>query len=356
MATKILPTPSVNAIVPFDPSMEYTISFVYLGEQIVKNRIVIIDNITSDEVYSEYQTTGKLQHTIPANTLIAGNQYIIQVKVFDSDGNESGFSSPVLFYCFSTPTFEFINTSTNEYKSADITLNLKYEQTEGETIKSFQFFKYGLDNTLLESSNVYYSTSELSHTFYGLDNNNTYYFRAICETNHGIILHTEIEVTVMLDMLPSSIEVDVNNHYKEGYVSLRLNLKLVEHELSNDNYELKDGLLVLKNNSLLYYGFELENNFSLFLEAKELPIKRFFTTNDDVFSLSIINVCGIYYCKLEVRDSTFAQHIPLPNASLTSDGYIEVVDKTIGDNVLVGIIVRRISGYYGLEIYYKPKE
>lgn len=360
MATKILPTPSVNNIVPFDPSMDYTINFTYLGEEIVKNQVVIIDNETSNEVYNEEYLSGKTEHLLLTknlnNKVFAGKQYLIKLKVFNLDGDESEFSSPVLFYCFTKPTFEFINISDNDYKGSDITLNLKYEQLEGEEIKSFQFFKYSIDNILLESSKVYYSTSVLSHIFYGLDNNTTYIFKAVCETKHGIICEDTVQITVLLDNLPSSVAIDINNHYKDGYISLRLNLKIIEYELGNDDYELKDGVLIIKNNSLLYKGFSINEDFSLFIEAFELPIGQFFTTNDNIFSLSILNVCNVYYCELKINNSNYVQYIPLDNIVTTTDGYIKVIDKDIDKDILIGVVVKRINNYYALEIYYKPKD
>ena len=245
------------------------------------------------------------------------------------------------------------------HKNASIALNLNYSQTENEVIKSFQFFKYSSARTLLESSNVFYSTSTMSHNFYGLDNNTVYYFRATGETSRGIPLDTGyIQVNTAFDTIPANILFEAENNYCEGYISLRLNIKTVEYELADDdNYELQDGLLILKENTLTYKGFDVDGDFSLFLEAKQIPVnKKFLTTNEDVFSLSTINVCGIHYCELKVKDSDFVQYIPIPNAVITSDGYIEIVDSSVGDDVLIGFSVKRKNGLYGLEVYYKQKE
>lgn len=356
--SKVLQTPSTNSIIPFDPTSDYIVNFTYSDNQSVKNRAVIIDNATSNIIYDTIQTSMRLQHTIPANTLIAGKQYLIQIQVFDEDGNSSNLSTPVLFYCFSTPIFEFTNITNGEtYKNASVSLSLNYKQNENEPIKSFQFFKYSSDKTLLESSNIFYSSSTLSHNFYGLDNNSVYYFRATGETNNGILLDTGyVAVNTSFNTIPANILLQVENNYKEGYISLRLNVKAIDYDIANDDYELKDGLLILKDNSLRYKDLNVDEDFSLFLEAKELPIGIFFTTDNDEILLSTINICDIYYCKLSIKDSLFTQYIPIPNAVVTSDGYIEVIDTNIGNDVLIGCSIKRISGYYGLEIYYKQKE
>lgn len=359
--SKILQTPSINSITPFDPLYEYTVDFIYNDNQSLKNRAVIIDNSTSEIVYDETETTMRLQHVIPANTLIAGKQYLIQIQVFDADGNSSNLSSSVLFYCLSTPTFSFSNISEGEtYKSASITLNLNYSQSENEPIKSYQFFKYSYDKTLLESSSVFYSSPDMSYSFYGLENNISYYFRAIGETNKGIVLDTGyVKVNISFNTIPTNIVFQADNNYNQGYIYLKLNVKDIGYELDNDDYELKDGLLILHNNSLNYNeGFLVDEDFSLFVEAKELPVKTFLTTNNNTFSLSIINVCDTYYCKLEVQNSLFVQYVSLPKAKYSetdNEKFIEIVDETYGNEVIVGFEIKRVNGYYSLYVYYKSK-
>lgn len=368
MATK-LQTPTINAITPFDPSIEYTFSFTYDGDQIVRNKAIIKDNVTNLTVYDSTNTTMRLGHTIPANTLSSGKQYIIQIQVFDIDSNSSNLSSPVLFYCFSMPTFEFENIKSGAvHKSANITLALNYTQKESEPLKSFQFFKYSYDKTLLESTSVSYSDKTTSHTFYLLENDTTYYFRAVGETYHGIPLDTGyILLNVSFNTIPANILFQAENDYKNGYVSIRLNIKDVGYELENNNYTLKNGMLTLKDNSLSYNdGFSVEDDFILLVEAKELPLKRFLTTNSNAFSLSIINVCNVYYCKLEIKNSSYAQFVSLPKAKIITDDnkhiitdsgkMIEIIDSAYGEDVLVVFELKRVSGYYSLHTYYKSEK
>lgn len=346
---KVLQTPSVNSIIPFDPLYQYTVNFTYSDNQSVKNRAIITDNSTNTVVYDNTQTTMRLQHIIPENTLVAGKQYLIQIQVYDVDNNSSNLSTPVLFYCYSTPLFNFQGLGTDTHRNASITLQLNYSQAEGEKIKSFQFFQYSYDKILLDSSAMLYSSSDMSYSFYGLGNNMTYYFRAIGETNHGIVLDTGyVQVDVSFNTIPTNILLQAENHYDQGYISLKLNIKDIGYEIENEDYEIKDGLLILKNNSLTYNdGFSVENNFSLFIEAKELPIKTFLTTNDDAFSLSIMEVFDIYYCKLSIADSSFVQYVPIPSV-IENDGYIQMANNT-----LMGFEVKRINGYYSLDVYYK---
>lgn len=366
---KILQTPSINLIQPFDPINEFTINFVYSDNQIIKNRAIITDNSTSKVVYDNTILSMRLQHTIPANTLSSGHQYLIQVQVFDADGNSSNLSQALIFYCYSTPSFSFINISEDMlYKNASINLALSYFQSENEPIKNFEFFKYSYNKTMLENSPVLYKESNMVYSFYGLENNTYYYFRAIGETLHGIPLDTGyIKVNVSFNIIPANIFFQAENDYKNGYVSIKLNIKNIGYELKNDDYELKDGMLILRDNTLTYNdGFTIDDDFSLFVEAKNLPLRTFLTTNNNTFSLSIINVCGMYYCQLSVKDSSFKQYVALPKAKLVTDEgkllitdnekLIEIVDTSTGENSLVVFEVKRINGYYGLRAYFKSEE
>lgn len=363
----ILQTPSLNRITPLSPTCENTVTFTYSDNQPVKNRAIITDNATGDIVYDSIQETRTLSHTIPANTLSAGNQYLIRIQVFDIDDNSSNLSEQVLFYCFSTPFFSFYDLSDKSVtNNANIVLSIDYSQAEGEELRDVQFFKYSNDKTLLSKSAVIYSQSP-SYEFYTLENNTTYYFRAVGETNHGIPLDTGyIEVSTQFETIPTNIIFTLDNYYHEGYIQFTSNIIVVLYELENNNYSIEDGLLTLWDNSLTYSNFSADGDFILFVEAKKLPLgKTFLTTNDNNISLSIIEVCGEYYCRLTVKDSNYILCAPFPSPLLsaddnsyivTNDGqYIELVSSTYDDDDLYIFELKRKDGYYSLKIYPKSE-
>lgn len=366
---KILETPSVLPIIPFDPKSEKTIEFYYTDNQPIKNRVIITDNMTSNIIYDKKQDSMRLYVTIPANTLSSGKQYLIQIQVFDADENSSNLSEPILFYCYSNPLFSFDNINNGMiYRNASVNLLLNYSQKENEQLKCFQFFKYSYDKSLLSSSDMFYSSSLLSYSFYELKNNTTYFFRATGETMNGMYLDTGyIEVHIQYNVVPANIAFQVENIYKDGYIQLTTNIKSIGYELENGNYTLNDGLLTLSNNSLIYNeGFEIDNDFSLFIEAKKLPLGKFFTTNDDNISMSIINVCDMYYCKLSIKESDLSFHVSLPKARLSTDNgdlivtddgrQIEIINTSYDNNDFVVFEVKRINGYYSLNAYYKAEQ
>lgn len=360
---QILQTPSLNRITPLPPSQDNSISFTYTDNQPVKNRAVITDNSTGDIVYDRTQDTRTLTHAIPAGTLAAGNKYLIRLQVFDIDNNSSNLSDPVLFYCLSAPSFSLHNlTDRSVTNNANIPLSIDYSQAEGEGLRDVQFFKYSSDKTLLAKSAVIYSRTP-SYEFYTLENNTTYYFRAIGETDHGIALDTGyIEVSTMFETIPVNIVFTLDNIYREGYIQFTSNIIIVLYELENDNYKIEDGMLTLWDNSLTYSNFSADEDFILFVEAKKLPLgKTFLTTNDNNISLSIIEVCGTYYCRLTVKESNYSLYTPFPNPIITADNgdliitetgqYIEFTSGTYNDNDLFVFELKRKNGYYSLKIY-----
>ena len=67
-----LNTPIVNWSPAFDPAFSHTFTFSYTGNQAVKNRAVIYDNDTYENVYDQIQEGLKLDHVLPSNTLASG--------------------------------------------------------------------------------------------------------------------------------------------------------------------------------------------------------------------------------------------------------------------------------------------
>lgn len=339
---RILQTPSVIAITPFDPSYDYSIEFIYNDSQSVSNRVVITDNETSTIVYDNTQSTMRLWHVVAANTLTPGKQYLAQVQVFDADGNHSILSDPIMFYCYSTPTFEFDGLVDGmTHKSATITIKVGYEQAENEALRSFQFFKYSSDKALVTSSDIVYSSTVEDYTFYGLNNSTLYYFRATGETTHGIKLDTGyVGVNIDLELVPATILFDLENNRNEGYINVVSNINDIDYETENDNYIFEDDMLILNGSSINYnQGLQVSGDFSLFVEAKKLPMGTFLTTDNGNLSLSIVEIVGARYCKLTVIDSNYQLYAPLPD------------DVDADFNQLVVFELKRKGVYYSLKAY-----
>lgn len=356
-----LATPSIITINAFDPKYDHNVEFYYTDAQCVKNRAIIVDNSTYQTVYDRTVSMNKLVHTIPAGTLTAGKQYTIQIQVFDISGNSSNLSNPVLFYCYTTPTFS-MNEIASPYRLANITLNLTYKQAEDEKIKSYQYILYDANKNQISGSGVCYA-EVTGYTFYGLKNNTDYYVRGICTTEHGFSLDTGYTlVDVVYNTIPANILFKLENHRCSGYISLVTNMTVIGYELENDNYKIENGALTLWDNSLKYKGgFSVEGDFVLYVDAKKLPLGTFLKTEDCKFTLSIINICDAYYCELKSND--YVLYAELPKAQLsTVDGSIlvnekgqkiQIINMSYDDDDFVIFEVKRVNDIYNLKAYYK---
>lgn len=369
----MLNTPIVRKIPAFDPRESYSVVFQYEGNQVVKNRAVIIDNETYQTVYDHEQERMRLDHVIVANTLSPGKAYQIKIKVYDDYGNESDFSSPVLFYCFTKPTFKFSNlTNDMIHRTAVLPVKLSYSQSEGETFRECQISLYTYDYVLSTSSNILYDVSNLNHTFYGLKNESVYYLRATGKTTHDMDIDTGyLKVNIQYIMKYSNVILRVKNLPEIGSISLSSNIIDIGYEFENDNWHIKDGELVIYDNSLTYLsGFSAPSEYTVFCKARKIiPNVPFLTlkTPDGKKSvwLEIQKIGTLYYCVLNAPYGlgTYNIYKELPKAVLVNDAGEILTDTTNRAFMIVNLDytdgyttvfeVRFRKGLFGLQVYYE---
>lgn len=224
-----LQKPIVNTIAAFDATSAHTINFVVNGgDQVTANRAIIKLGSTNETLYDATQTTFALQHTIPANTLTNGNYYIIQIQTFNSNSDASALSSPITFYCYSTPTFSISNLPTNNVvKNASYTFNLSYNQTQGEALSSYIVDVYSLSQTLIWSSNIVYvgangvPPSVFTIPVSGFEDSSAYYIRARGQTEQLTELDTGyILLTTTFDARNIYTQLLLTNNSCEGYIMI----------------------------------------------------------------------------------------------------------------------------------------
>ncbi|WP_373845632.1 hypothetical protein, partial [Clostridium sp.] len=100
---------------------------------------------------------------LAANTsgLVNGTQYRATIAVLDKDNTESAPSSPVLFYCYTNPTF-LLNISENQIINNSMFVSeITYNQIEDEPLKEFEInlFDSGM-NQIFTSSTLYPSITK----------------------------------------------------------------------------------------------------------------------------------------------------------------------------------------------------
>lgn len=338
-----LNTPLLYSVSAFDPSYEHTFEFTFSGPQVVSNRAIITDNDTQTEVYNVKQDGLKLNHVLPANTLEAGHSYLIQVQVYDIDGNSSDLSSAVLFYCFTTPRFYFSNVNSGDtVSSANLELKLSYEQAETETLNEYKYYLYDITGEAIYASDSFYTESDMIHTIYGLENDCVYYVRSIGKTAHGMNIDTGmIEIIARYISYASNVAFKAENDSSTGCITLKIDIIAVDFEIENENYSIENGIVDLSDNTLTYM-IDVENDFYMVLKAQQLPLGDFCWTTDKNIVLSIKNISDKYYAHLAVAGTSVGYNI-----------FKAIDENYLSDDTIIVFQLYRKNNVYDLEITYE---
>jgi hypothetical protein len=263
--------PIVYNLNAFDAKKEQIITFVWNGNQSFSNTCTIRNNATNSIVYQSTQSTLKLEHTIPVSALTNGVLYNIVMQVSDSQNVISEISTPVLFYCYSTPIFTIDNIISNQIvQNSSYQITLTYTQTEGEEQQYFQVMLYNLNKNQIWTSGVKYSTESLVTTLTDLDDNGTYYIRATGSTINGMELDTGyIQFSVNYVQPSMYAIVTLENKQNEGMIKIQSNIISLTGTYDGLTTELLylngDFVDLANGNNQIYFdkGFELTSNFTV---------------------------------------------------------------------------------------------
>lgn len=272
MAVQQLTQPILNPIAAFDATKEQTISFVVIGgAQVVANRLVIQDNQTGVEIYSNIESTLKLEHTIPANTLKNGGYYNAVVYTLDNSNTLSSPSTPVPFYCYTQPLLTITNIpATETIENGTYTFEGSYSQIEGELLNSYQFTLYDSNKEVLSQTPlIYYETdSSLSYTFVGMNNDTSYYIELSGQTLNNTSMSTGLLYFTVRYIQPASFAIcDLVNDCKDGYVQISSNIVAIDGHSNPDppiyiddkELDLRDPDSYVEWNS----GFRIQDDFTM---------------------------------------------------------------------------------------------
>ena len=267
--------PSLNKILAFDATVGTTLNFSWTGGQAKKNRIIIREYDTQKKVYDCTELTMALRHTLHLNqnessddtytqeipyALKNGKRYVATVMVYDMYANESLPSNEVNFYCFATPTVDFINfnkfdetTGIAKVSYNSVYLNVHYLQPDGETLNEYAFILYDYNgNILLQSNNYYGSTANdnLQYTLGGITdtekdaNGNLRYDRYYCiefvgTTTHGMSVNKKQKFVVQKDVGGVGALIRVEKSFDNNVV-ISSNFRIVNSSLDGEEKYLKN--------------------------------------------------------------------------------------------------------------------
>lgn len=356
MATK----PIIKNITPFDAKSGTRITAVYSGNIPYYNRVVIQDANTLQTVYARTIQTSAYEHYLDPSykgslvedgdvgyALINGRRYTVTIQFFGRNISEDvGIVSDKLsFLTRTTPSFGFEGLESGDtIESASLLLQIDYKQNEYEKLLNYKFMIYNDLKGLLQETEIYYDTTSLTYSFKGLENEKTYYVRAIGTTVNGIELDTGyVQIWVYYDNPSVYSRMYVENNPKTSGMEYHTNLSLIEAE--EDDYEYMDGWINLVGRTLVYsQGYNIEGDATWFIRGKEMNFYGdvLICENENyAFRLtSIATENGHYRYKLIVPNG-------LNNYILYSQ------ELTIAYTDILNIWIRRINNVYTLKVFYE---
>lgn len=338
-----LNTPVLYSAAPFDALQSYIFTFSYSGNQSVKNSLLIRNNTTLETVYEEIYTTFQLSHVLPAGILVNGQTYTAQIKVYDVNEDSSDYSTPIVFKCLTTPTFEIANIYDGQtVNAASVMLELNYSQKEGERLNNYQVYLYDSNLRQIFQSGILYDVGQLVYALEGLEDDASYSVRVTGQTISGFFVDTKY-VSFTVEYISPDIfyVVEAKNDATSATVTVASNIIAIDgiHD-GIPTYE--DGRVnLLRGRPLIYkQGFEIGKDFSLQMKLDSFEINK---------PIAILgNYLEFYIRPANIYSEYVGAH------------YVQMIDKSglcpyllhsayfASDKIVINI--RRTDGLYNLEV------
>ena len=356
-----LTRPILYSTVAFDAFKEHTFYFnVIGGDQVVRNKLSIIRQSDNVVIYSVGQDTFSYSHTLPAGALALdpnespnGKIYNAYIKTENSNGDSSENSNIIQFYCFTTPSFDFIDFPTIvESQSFDFTVF--YSQLESEALSNYKFDLYDVQGNIIATSGTIYNentsgTVNVSYRFDGFSNNTTYYIRATGVTEKGTPISTDLlSFFVQYTTPPTYSIIELNNNCDGGYITVKSNLSSIEGQSYPENPTYVDdgtsidltgeGDYVLWDNH-----FSVDSDFTASLWGHDFNDNTTIITMKDA---SEENILTVNYKKNE--DNSYCVELLVNNNDVIYYIYSNNVNVYPTDNLQIWI--KRVGYLYQIDL------
>lgn len=364
--------PMVHNISAFDKNVDKIITFNWdeRNNQIVGNRCIIRDNATNAIVYDITQNNLNKRHIIYSenkpeqvgfNNLTNGRLYNLTLQVITKDalGNNqySQSSTPVLFYCFTTPTLSIIDITDGQIiRNPFYSAKLAYSQTEGELIQSYQYFLYDASNHLIWGSGVKYNTEnplEMPMNLNDLADNGFYKIQATCITVNGIESKSDLISFSVEYINPNAYAlISLENIYDIGQIKIESNIiSLVgrydgigePNYLNNEFINLKDS----RNKVNFDKDFQINGNFTLNIKGYDFTkISKILEMSDTSGGkISVIKLDGTYVNDRDPNKIYFELRVSGAFSNYTI--FSNVIDKGATTDI-ISIWIRRRNNLYNI--------
>jgi len=292
----VLVTPQIPVFLPFDASIEYDLVFSVpsYSDQVIKNEIQIFtqDNNTTP-VADITATSFQLLCPIPANTLINGATYNLQIRTYNILNAVSNWSDLTSFMVLSPISVILEIPSIVLSQSLNVTAN--YFQAQNEPISSSKFILYdSIKNQIAISPEIF--GSYINWTFDLLDNDTNYFVRCESISQHGLLKTTDF-ISFMTQFLAPRVNnlLALTNTPQEGAVLASCKVvRILGHSVGNSPYVDNEWIDLTESGSSVYFddlnGWSMDSGFTLKIWLKGIQEDKVFLTLYGYNSLDKIEV------------------------------------------------------------------
>ena len=275
---------NVNA---FDAANAQSFQFVVQGgDQVAANRLIVQRQDTQQVVYNQKIQSFKFQHDLQAGTLTNGVYYQATITTYNAAGDASNLSTPIQFYCYTTPSFAFNNLPANNLIDNDsFDFGVTYNQSEGELLNSYSFVLYDVQGVQLSTSGTQYVSAaatlpiNIHYEFKGMADSTVYYIQAQGVTAGGTIIQTTRERIMVQYAQPATFSiVTLSNNCEGGYITIGSMFVSITGEVSPGSPKYVDDNTALDVrgdlDSVTFSGFTISGDFTASLWGRDFDINE----------------------------------------------------------------------------------
>ena len=281
-----LTQPILNSIPAFDATQSHVFSFISIGgDQVVGCQLTIYDNETGTQVYQGNYTSFKFEYPLAAGVLTNGKYYNATISTINNASQFSEPSSPVAFYCYTTPILTITNIpASGTIEQSNYLFQGNYVQVEGELLNGYQYILYNSNKEKISQSDILYDNL-YQHTFSGMSNDTSYYIELTGFTvNNTPVTSGQILFTVRYIQPASFAICDLVNNCQNGYIQISSNIVSIDGKSNPEPPTYIDNKEVdlTENGSWVKWdeGFNIQNDFILRVWGRD------FTENEPIIIMS----------------------------------------------------------------------
>lgn len=239
------------------------------GIQYAKS-ITIKDNATASVVFTLAKTSSfSTNYTLPANTLLNGKQYKIEITVWDEVDNFA-VSDAYIFETSSRPVISISPIGT--VNAPSYTFSFQYTQAESVAMRSWIAYLYDSNQVMLKNSGIQ-TTPTLSYLFDGFESNKDYFIE-IQATSAKNLIGTSglVAFSVQYEQPKMLSAIEAENIENSG---IKITWNPIQIIGAGNNYLFIDNekVDITAPNSNIYFdqGFRIDNDFSMRLLIENVP-------------------------------------------------------------------------------------